>query len=84
MSLRIRFHFDGKCARHPRYNPNRDGGQPEHGKCEGCKTLHVIALYSRIAKRRADKAEGIVVRTPTRPGEQSSSNESAPTSDSDS
>jgi hypothetical protein len=83
MALRIRFHFDGKCARHPRYDPKRDG-QPEHGKCEGCETLHVIALYTRIAKRRADKAEGIVVRTPTRPGEQSSTNESAPTSDSDS
>ena len=81
MALKIRFRFDGKCARHPRYDPKRDG-QPQHGKCEGCETLHVIALYTSIAKRRADKAEGIVVQTPARSEEQSSTDEIAPTSDS--
>ena len=25
ISLRIRFRFDGKCSRHPRYNPKCDG-----------------------------------------------------------
>lgn len=84
MALKIRFRFDGKCALHPRYDPKRDG-QPQHGKCEGCETLRVIALYTRIAKRRADRAEGIVVRTPTRPGERSSPDApDDPPSDSDS
>lgn len=25
MAFKIRFRFDGKCCRHPRYNPIRDG-----------------------------------------------------------
>lgn len=83
MSLKIRFRFDGKCVRHPRYDPNRDG-RPQHGNCEGCESLHVIALYTKIAERRADQAEGIVVRTPSRPGEQSGTDEPDETSHSDS
>ena len=66
MALRIRFRFDGKCGRHPRYDPKRDG-PPQDGNCDGCDTLFVIDLYTRIAKRRADKGAGIVVRTPTHP-----------------
>jgi len=83
MALKIRFRFDGKCSRHPRYDPKRNG-QPQHGNCEGCESLYTIHLYVKIAKKRADKAEGMLVRTSTRPGEQSSVDEPAPTSDSDS
>lgn len=63
MSLRIRFRFDGKCSRHPRYNPKRDG-RPTEGKCEGCESLYVIHLYTRIANRRAENANLIVMRVP--------------------
>lgn len=64
MSLRIRFRFDGKCTRHPRYNPKRDGRPPD-GKCEGCESPYVIHLYTRIAKRRAENANLIVIRAST-------------------
>lgn len=64
MSLRIRFRFDGKCARHPRYNPKRDG-RPSDGRCEGCESLYVIHLYTKIAKRKAENEDGILVRTST-------------------
>jgi len=63
MSLKIRFRFDGRCTRHPRYNPKRDGRRSE-GKCEGCESLYVIHLYTRIAKRRAEDANLIVFRAP--------------------
>jgi len=64
MSLKIRFRFDGRCTRHPRYDPKRDG-RPSDGKCEGCESLYVIHLYAKIAKRRAAEANLIVVRVPT-------------------
>jgi hypothetical protein len=64
MSLKIRFRFDGRCTRHPRYDPKRDG-HPSDGKCEGCEALYVIHLYTKIAKRRADDANPIVVRAPS-------------------
>jgi hypothetical protein len=61
MSLKIRFRFDGRCTRHPRYNPKRDA-HPSDGKCEGCESLYVIHLYTKIAQRRAADANLIVVR----------------------
>jgi hypothetical protein len=61
MSLKIRFRFDGRCTRHPRYDPERDG-RPSDGKCEGCDSLYVIHLYVKIAKRRAENANLIVAR----------------------
>jgi hypothetical protein len=64
MSLTIRFRFDGRCTCHPRYDPKRDG-PPSNGKCEGCESLYVIHLYTKIAKRRAEDANLIVVRPPT-------------------
>lgn len=64
MSLRIRFRFDGRCTRHPRYDPKRDG-QPSEGKCEGCESLYIIHLYTKIAKRRAEDASLTVVRVST-------------------
>ena len=64
MSLKIRFRFDGRCTRHPRYDPKRDG-RPSDGKCEGCESLYVIHLYTKIAKRRAEDVNLIVVRVPT-------------------
>ena len=64
MALKIRFRFDGKCCRHPRYNPIRDG-RPADGRCEGCEALYVIHLYTKIAKRRAENANLIVIRAST-------------------
>jgi hypothetical protein len=61
MSLKVRFRFDGRCTRHPRYDPKRDGRAPD-GKCEGCESLYVIHLYTKIAKRRAEDANLIMVR----------------------
>jgi hypothetical protein len=61
MSLKVRFRFDGSCTRHPRYDPKRDG-LPSDGKCEGCDSLYVIHLYTKIAKRRAEDGNLIVVR----------------------
>ena len=61
MSLKVRFRFDGRCTHHPRYDPKRDGRPPD-GKCEGCESLYVIHLYTKIAKRRAEDANLIVVR----------------------
>ena len=63
MSLKIRFRFDGRCTRHPRYDPKRDGHPPD-GKCEGCESLYVIHRYTKIAQRRAEDANLIVVRVP--------------------
>ena len=62
MSLRIRFRFDGKCSLRPRYNPGRDG-RPPLSNCEGCESLYLIHLYIKIAKRRAENENGILVRT---------------------
>ncbi|HSY65414.1 MAG TPA: hypothetical protein VK829_12510 [Terriglobales bacterium] len=62
MSLRIRFRFDGKCSLHSRYDPARDG-RPQHSNCEGCESLYVIHLYTKIAKRRAENENGILLRT---------------------
>ena len=64
MSLRIRFRFDGRCTRHPRYDPKRDG-RPSDGKCEGFDSLYVIYLYTVIAKRRAEDSNLVVVRAST-------------------
>jgi hypothetical protein len=64
MSLKIRFRFDGRCTRHPRYDPKRDGRPPD-GKCEGCESLYVIHLYTKIAKRRTEDTNLIVVRAST-------------------
>jgi len=69
MSLKIRFRFDGRCTRHPRYDPRRDG-HPSDGKCEGCESLYVIHLYTKIAKRRDEDANLIVVRESSNRDEQ--------------
>ena len=61
MSLRIRFRFDGKCSLHPRYNPETEG-RPQNANCQGCDGLYVIHLYTRIARKKAEKAEGLIVR----------------------
>lgn len=61
MSLKIRFRFDGKCSVHPRYNPETDG-RPQNASCQGCDGLYVIHLYTRIARKKAEKAEGVIVR----------------------
>jgi hypothetical protein len=61
MSLKIRFHFDGRCSIHPRYNPKTDG-RPQHKNCEGCESLYVISLYTAIARKKADTGDGLVVR----------------------
>jgi hypothetical protein len=61
MSLKIRFHFDGHCTMHPRYNPESDR-RPPHKQCAGCESLHVISLYTRIARRKAESEEGLTVR----------------------
>jgi hypothetical protein len=79
MSLKIRFRFDGRCTRHPRYDPKRDG-RPSDGKCEGCESLYVIHLYTKIAKRRAEDANLIVVRVPT-DHEEHKANDVEPSSD---
>jgi hypothetical protein len=64
MSLKIRFRFDGRCTRHPRYDPKRDG-RPSDARCEGCESLYVIHLYVKIAKRRAKNANLIVAQAST-------------------
>ena len=63
MSLKIRFQFDGHCTMHPRYNPESD--RP-HKQCAGCESLHVISLYTRIARRKAESGEGLTVRNLSR------------------
>jgi hypothetical protein len=78
--LKIRFHFDGKCRIHPRYNP-KEHGHPADPNCPGCESLHVIQLYTGIAERKAKAGDGIVTshkprtqpgpeRTPHSPGDQ--------------
>jgi hypothetical protein len=66
--LKIRFHFDGKCRIHPRYNP-KDACRPPDPQCPGCESLRVIDLYTRIAERRACEGDGIETsyRRPTQP-----------------
>src|SRR5579863_7172492 len=49
MSLKFRFRFDGRCTRHPRYNPKRDGRPPD-AKCEGCDSLYVIHFTRKSPK----------------------------------
>jgi hypothetical protein len=60
MSLKIRFKFDGRCRLHLRYNPETDGPAP-HKDCPGCESLWVIFLYSRIARKKAENGEGMLV-----------------------
>jgi hypothetical protein len=60
MSLRIKFRFHGNCSVHPRYNPEKDG-RPQLKDCSGCESLWVIHLYTRIARRKADARDGIIV-----------------------
>ena len=60
MSLRIRFRFDGRCSLHPRYNPEREG-RPQSKDCPGCESLYVIHLYTRIARRKAECGDGMLV-----------------------
>jgi len=60
VSLRIRFRFDGRCSMHPRYNPQKDG-RPQHRECSGCDSLYVIHLYTRIARKRAESGDGLLV-----------------------
>ena len=69
MSLKIRFRFDGGCIRHPRYDPKRHGRPPD-GKCEGCESLYVIHVYTKIATRRAEDTSLMVVRGSTAREEQ--------------
>lgn len=76
MSLKIRFHFDGRCTVHPRYNPESDG-QPQHRQCAGCESLFVIFLYSGIARRKAETGEGLTVRHLSRRQEESTSSPAA-------
>ena len=76
MSLKIRFRFDGKCIHHPRYNPPRDG-RPRDGKCDGCETLYVIHLYTKIAQQKAHSAIGIIGQVSTGREEQGASFEPA-------
>ena len=61
MSLRVKFRCDGKCSLHPRYNPETDG-RPQNANCQGCDGLYVIHLYTRIVRKKAEKAEGLIVR----------------------
>jgi len=61
MSLKVRFNLNGRRTRHPRYDPNRDGRPPD-GNCDGCESLYVLHLYTKIAKRRAENANLIVAR----------------------
>jgi hypothetical protein len=70
MSLKIRFHFDGRCNVHPRYNPETDG-QAQHKHCDGCESLYVIFLYTAIARRKARSGEGLTMRQVARPREES-------------
>lgn len=79
MSLRIRFRFDGKCCLHTRYDPMRHG-RPQYGNCEGCESLYVIHLYTRIAKRRAKTCNSIVARFSSGREEQLAIDESSPLS----
>jgi len=67
--LKIRFHFDGKCRIHPRYNPI-EHGRPTDPNCPGCESLRVIHLYSGIAERKAQTGDGIVTsyKPRTQPG----------------
>jgi hypothetical protein len=76
MSLKIRFRFDGKCIRHPRYNPPRDG-QPRDGNCDGCESLYVIHLYTKIAQKKAHSSTGIIGQLSTRREEQGAGYEAA-------
>lgn len=70
MSLKIRVHFDGRCTVHPRYNPESDG-RPQHQQCPGCESLFVIFLYSGIARRKAERGDGLMVRHLSRRQEES-------------
>lgn len=72
MSLRIRFRFDGKCSVHPRYNPDRDG-RPRDRDCPGCEALYVIHLYTRVAMKKAEQGESLIVDRPAVPVSQAAS-----------
>ncbi|MCU1300303.1 MAG: hypothetical protein JWQ87_587 [Candidatus Sulfotelmatobacter sp.] len=61
MSLRIRFRFAGRCSLHlviPRARRTATDSSRE-----GCESRYVIHFYTKIAKRRAENENGILVRT---------------------
>lgn len=74
MSLKIRFRFDGRCNLHARYNPGTDG-QPQHKDCAGCDALWVIHMYVRIARKKAAKGGGLLIRGPAQELEEDTSDQ---------
>lgn len=58
MALKIKFKFKGRCERHPRYNPSRDGLGAVKGGCQTCEQLYKIWVHSERAKGAAHYFDG--------------------------
>lgn len=59
MSLKMRFRFDGRCTRHPRYNPPTMGAHIT-GRANNVSRSTSFHLYIKIAERRAEDPKFIV------------------------
>jgi hypothetical protein len=52
-------------------------GQPRDGNCDGCESLYVIHLYTKIAQKKAHSSTGIIGQLSTRREEQGAGYEAA-------
>ena len=53
--LTVRERVQGKCSRHPRYNPEKDGGGGIKGGCSGCFTLFDLYQSSLALEAAAQR-----------------------------
>lgn len=58
MAISVRFKFHGRCEKHPRFNPARDGIGGIKGGCHTCHQLHRIWAAVEHAKSAAAWFDG--------------------------
>ena len=58
MALKIKFKFKGRCERHPRYSPARQGMSAVKAGCETCTQLYRIWAHVEHARALAVYFDG--------------------------
>lgn len=58
MAMTIRFKFKGRCEKHPRFNPARQGLSAVRAGCETCQQLYRIWAYVEHAQACATYFDG--------------------------
>ncbi len=58
MALQIKIKWKGKCQRHTRFNPEKDGRGGIRGACPSCEALMVVYESSLAVKKMISICEG--------------------------